>query len=186
MGKVIGVLGLQGAYDKHIKMLEGLECEPKLVRYPEELDNSDGLIFPGGESSTMSKLIDQMNLRDRLLEYDKPILATCAGLILLSQTGGMEQVKTLNRLPLTCQRNAYGRQIESFIAEIELPWNHEKFEAVFIRAPIIDEIKSKDLKVLIKYNGSPVLIQYKNILATSFHPELTKNTAIHKKFVNMI
>lgn len=186
MSKIAGVLGLQGAYNKHKSMLEKLGIDSRIVRYPDELRELDGLIIPGGESSTMSKLTDQMELRKPLLNFDKPILATCAGLILLSENEPTDKVKPLGKLPLTCERNAYGRQIESFTAKIDLNNEKRQFQAIFIRAPKIAQLNSEEIKILAEFDEAPILVQYKNILAATFHPELTEDTRIHEKFIQLL
>ena|SRR6056297_1173118 len=186
MSKVAGVLGLQGAYNKHKSMLERLGVESRIVRYPEELQELDGLVIPGGESSTMSKLTDEMNLRKPLLNFEKPILATCAGVILLSENEPTEKVKPMGKLPLTCERNAYGRQIESFTTDIDLNNDNAQFQAIFIRAPKIAHLKSEEFEILAEFDKAPILVQYRNILAATFHPELTEDTRIHEKFIQLL
>ena len=180
----IGVLGLQGAYAKHIAMLKKMNINSILVKYPEELDNCDGLIFPGGESTTMSKLIDEMNIREMINKFDRPIFGTCAGAILLSQDSGDRRVPTFNKVPVKTHRNAWGRQLESFTAEIELSFSSKPFNAVFIRAPKI--IAPGDgIKVLGTLKSEVVLLQYRNILVSTFHPELTDDTRIHEYFIKL-
>jgi len=186
MSKIAGVLGLQGAYEKHLKMLNRLEIKSILIRYPEEINKCDGLVIPGGESSTMSKLIDQMHLRQPLLDYDRPILATCAGVILLSENKPTQKIQPLGKLPILCQRNAYGRQVESFTTAVKIKNQSKNFTAIFIRAPKISQLNSKEIEVLAKYDNSPILLQWKNILAATFHPELTDDTRIHEKFINLL
>ncbi|MCF7885046.1 MAG: pyridoxal 5'-phosphate synthase glutaminase subunit PdxT [Candidatus Marinimicrobia bacterium] len=186
MSKTVGVLGLQGAYAKHSKMLDQLGIKNLIVRYPDEIEKCDGLVIPGGESSTMSILIDQMDLRKPLQRFKKPILATCAGVILLSENKSSAKVKPLHKLPLLCERNAYGRQIESFMTTIEIQNEHQNFPAIFIRGPKISQIKSNKVEVLAQLDNSPVLVKYKNIMAATFHPELSNNTRIHEIFINLI
>ena len=186
MNKIAGVLGLQGAYEKHLQMLKLLGMESFIVRYPEEIKKCDGLVIPGGESSTISKLSEQMELRKPLADYQKPILATCAGVILMSENEPTDKVKPLNKIPLQCERNAYGRQIESFSADIKLEEDTDPFPAIFIRAPKISKITSDRVNVLAEFEDSPVLVQYKNIIAATFHPELSPDTRIHEKFINLL
>lgn len=186
-GKIVGILGLQGAYQKHIDMLDQLSVKTLLIRYPEEIDKCDAIIFPGGESTTMSKLIDNMGLREKLKNFSGPKFGTCAGAILLSEYCDDERVNTLANVPINTKRNAYGRQIESFVTEIQLSneHNHTPFPAVFIRAPELI-ITNNDVEVLAEYKKKSVLVKYKNILLSSFHPELTNDIRIHKLFINLI
>ena len=186
MTKIAGVLGLQGAYAKHLQMLKMLDNESFIVRYPEEIEKCDGLVIPGGESSTISKLVDQMDLRRPLQNFKKPILATCAGVIMMSENEPTKKVKPLGKLPLICERNAYGRQIESFKTDIEIKDDSEIFPAIFIRAPKIAQINSPEVEVLAEFENSPILVKYKNILAATFHPELSPDTRIHELFINLL
>ena len=186
MTKIAGVLGLQGAYEKHLQMLKLLGIDSFIVRYPKEIEKCDGLVIPCCESSTISKLSEQMKLRQPLRDFQKPILATCAGVILISENEPTDKVRPLNKIPLKCERNAYGRQIESFSADIKLKNELENFPAIFIRAPKISQITSDDVELLAEFEDSPVLVQYKNILAATFHPELSPDTRIHEKFINLL
>jgi len=181
----IGVLGLQGAFAKHIAMLEKLNVRSIQVRYPEELDRCDGLIFPGGESTTMSKLIDEMHIRDHLAMFNRPIFGTCAGAILMSVDSGDSRVPTFNKVPIKAHRNAWGRQLESFISDIELSFDTNPFKAVFIRAPKISD-PGKSVEVLGTLKDEIVLIKYENILLSTFHPELTDDTRIHEYFIKLV
>lgn len=181
----IGVLGLQGAYAKHIAMLKTLKVNTIQVRYPEELDRCDGLIFPGGESTTMSKLIDEMHIRKHLAAFDKPIFGTCAGAILMSSDAGDSRVPVFYKVPVKALRNAWGRQLDSFISEIDLSFHEDHFKAIFIRAPKFFE-PGKDVKVLATLKDEIVLIQYENIVLSTFHPELTNDTRIHEYFIKLV
>lgn len=181
----IGVLGLQGAFAKHMIMLNALNVHTMLIRYPEELDRCDGLIIPGGESTTMSKLISEMEIRDKLIEYDRPVFGTCAGAILMSENSNDPRVATLNRVPVRANRNAWGRQVESFVAPIELSFDKEPFNAVFIRAPKLSHPR-QEVQILGKLNNDIVLVQYGNILLATFHPELTEDIRIHAYFLKLI
>jgi len=184
-GLTIGVLGLQGAFAKHMAMLEKLNIQTVQVRYPQELDHCDGLILPGGESTTMSKLIDEMNIRERLSQFDRPVFGTCAGAILMSEDSGDSRVPTFKKVPVKAQRNAWGRQLESFTAEIDLSFDAEPFKAVFIRAPKLSGL-AKGVEVLGKFKDEIVLVQYKNVLLSTFHPELTNDTRIHEYFIKLV
>lgn len=181
----IGVLGLQGSFARHIAMLDKLGVQTIQIRYPEEIDNCDGLILPGGESTTISKLLDEMKFRDRIQKYNHPMFGTCAGAILLSNNSDNPHVKTLNRVPINTKRNAYGRQVESFIAPVELSFDKKPFNAVFIRAPKLRQL-GKEVTALGTINGEIVLVQYENILLSTFHPELTDDQRIHSYFIKQL
>jgi len=178
----IGVLGLQGAFARHIAMLDKLGLQTMQIRYPEEIDDCDGLILPGGESTTISKLMDEMMFRERIQKYNRPMFGTCAGAILLSNNSDDLCIQTLNRVPINTQRNAYGRQVESFIASVDLSFDKKPFNAVFIRAPKFQQL-GKEVKVLGTSNGEIVFVQYENILLSTFHPELTDDPRIHSYFI---
>jgi len=180
----IGILGLQGAFHKHQKLLDKLSVNTIIVRYPEQLKQCDGLIIPGGESTTMTKLILQMELFEPIADFSKPIFGTCAGAILLSENSNNPQIDNFGKIPVTTQRNAYGRQVESFKEYISID-NSTKFPAVFIRAPKFTNIDSS-VKILSSLNDQPIYLEYNNILLTSFHPELTNDTRIHQHFIDMI
>lgn len=178
----VGVLALQGAFAKHFSMLKALDCEPLLVRYPEELKLCGGLIIPGGESTTMIRLLERHDLFPALTEFSrkKPLFGTCAGLILMAHQLGV--------LDVVIERNAYGSQIDSFTEEIVLEVPEKKgkqsFPAVFIRAPRIKSFSS-EVQVLGLRGDEPVLVQQGHHMAATFHPELTDNTWIHRHFLNL-
>jgi pyridoxal 5'-phosphate synthase pdxT subunit len=182
---IIGILALQGDFDKHKKHLSGLGVKVKFVRLPEDLSSIDGFIIPGGESTTIGKLLDRSNMLEPLkdlISKGLPVYGTCAGTILLAKSiEEYDQVK-LGVMNITVARNAYGRQVDSFETDINLKICKEPFRCVFIRAPVITKT-GKNVKVLGVYNNYPVLIQEGNILASTFHPELTDNTAVHKYFL---
>jgi len=181
----IGVLGLQGSFARHIALLDKLGVKTIQIRYPSEIDNCDGLILPGGESTTISKLLDEMKFRDRIQKYNRPMFGTCAGAILLSNNSDDPRVQTLYRVPINTQRNAYGRQVESFIASVDLSFDKKPFNAVFIRAPKLRQL-GKEVTVLGTINGEIVFVQYENILLSTFHPELTDDPRIHSYFIKQI
>jgi len=183
--KRIGVLGLQGAYQKHLDIIKSLGAEAIDVRYQEQIAGCDGLIIPGGESTTMSKLIDEMGLRASLENFPGMIFGTCAGAILLSDSCDDPRVKTLHRTPLRILRNAYGRQVDSFIDNIDLQFAPEPFRAVFIRAPRLNHLNG-NTEVLARLNGDAVLIKSGNNLIATFHPELTDDSRIHQYFLNCL
>lgn len=184
----IGVLALQGAFEEHIKKINALGAEAFEIRQPRDLDEKpEGLIIPGGESTVMSKLLDELKLRGKLLEYANsgmPVFGTCAGLILLCDKTGDDRCKGLSLLNCTAKRNAYGRQLGSFktvdnfkgIGEIPM---------VFIRAPYIAQA-GNDVEILAEVDGKIVAARQNNILATAFHPELTDDMSVHKYFIDIL
>jgi len=189
----IGVLALQGAFIEHIHMLSGMGVSAVAVRLPGELDGLDGLIIPGGESTTMGKLAVAYDLVDALREFGKlkPLWGTCAGAILLAREIHRPQ-PLLALMDIVIARNAFGRQVDSFIAQLAVPAlavitkENPPFPAVFIRAPIIESV-SGDTAVLANLpDGRIVAARQKNLLATSFHPELTGDARFHKYFLLMI
>jgi len=183
--KQIGVLGLQGAYAKHLAILQQLDVQAVDVRKPEDLEECHGLIIPGGESTTMTKLINEIEMHDALLKFsvDRPVFGTCAGMILMAAKVDDGRVKTLNLLDIEVERNAYGRQIDSFIDELDVTTNGQAFSmrGVFIRAPRIKKM-GDGVEVLASVNGEPVLVQEGHHIAAAFHPELTGETRIHNYF----
>lgn len=181
----IGVLGLQGAFAKHIGILTKIGIPAEVIRYSEQLDSCDGLIIPGGESTTMSKLMDEMAIREKLLVFNRPIFGTCAGAILLSNSNHDPNINPLNLIPLKTIRNAYGRQVESFTSDIELTFDSAPFKAVFIRAPRFCEIND-GIEILGNLANEAVLVRYQNILVATFHPELTDDTRIHCYFIEQM
>ncbi len=185
----VGVLGLQGNFREHVEMLQLLGVETVIVKLPEQLDIIDGLIIPGGESTTMIRIMEDVELKKPLINKIRdglPVFGTCAGMILLSNgVVGYDQ-PTLNAIDIKVKRNAYGRQVESFEVDLTLEFSKDKpFRAIFIRAPKIVEI-GKDVEVLARYENDPVLIVKDKILASSFHPELTEDTRVHEYFLDMI
>tara|TARA_B100000678_G_C18113161_1_gene463512 strand:+ start:276 stop:860 length:585 start_codon:yes stop_codon:yes gene_type:complete len=183
--KQIGVLGLQGAYAKHLAVLQQLDVQAVDVRKPEDLEECHGLIIPGGESTTMTKLINEIDMHDALLKFsvDRPVFGTCAGMILMAAKVDDGRVKTLNLLDIEVERNAYGRQVDSFIDELDVTTNGQAFSmrGVFIRAPRIKNM-GDGVEVLASVNGEPVLVQEGHHMAAAFHPELTGETRIHNYF----
>ena len=183
--KRIGVLGLQGAYAKHLAILQQLDVQAVDVRKPGDLEECHGLIIPGGESTTMTKLINEIDMHDALLKFsvDRPVFGTCAGMILMAAKVDDGRVKTLNLLDIEVERNAYGRQIDSFIDELDVTTNGQAFSmrGVFIRAPRIKNM-GDGVEVLASVNGEPVLVQEGHHIAAAFHPELTGETRIHNYF----
>ncbi len=181
----IGVLALQGDFEAHRKALERAGANATEVRHAGDLRAVDGLIIPGGESTTMLKLLRLENLFEPLREFgrEKPIFGTCAGAILLASEVTNPMQDSLGLLDVTIERNGYGRQIDSRIAQIEL--EGQRAEAVFIRAPVIRRIGS-EAKVLARYLNAPVLVEQGRHLAATFHPELSSDDRIHRHFVQKV
>ncbi len=185
MQPTIGVLALQGDFEAHRNALERAGARAFEVRTARDLERADGLIIPGGESTTMLKVLELENLAAPLRAFgeSKPIFGTCAGAILLASEVLNPPQESLGLMDLTVERNAYGRQIDSCIAAIDL--DGEPVEAVFIRAPAIRRIGPAG-KVLATYLDSPVLVQQGKHMVATFHPELTPDNRIHKHFVEKV
>jgi len=181
---VVGVLGLQGDAAEHAKMLERLGKEARVVKGLRDLEDLEGLIIPGGESTTMGRLIRREGLDEAIKSASFPVFGTCAGAILLARRiAGTEQY-SLGLMGMEVERNAYGRQKESFEAEVEIPALGGSYRAVFIRAPVIKQVDEGE--VLAKYRGSPILVREGRCLAATFHPELTLDLRVHQYFLEMV
>ena len=189
----IGVLALQGDFSEHISMLKKLKVEASEVRLPEHLNGLDGLIIPGGESTTIGKLAVAYNLMEPLQIFGQrhAIWGTCAGAIFLSKDIGRDQ-PLLGLMDIKVQRNAFGRQIDSFETDLDIPelkqatGTKDDYHAVFIRAPIIESVNG-DAKILASIpDGRIVAAQQGHLLATSFHPELTSDTRFHEYFLTLV
>jgi 5'-phosphate synthase pdxT subunit len=180
--KRVGVLALQGDFEAHAKALAAAGAEPVEVRTAEQLASVDGLVIPGGESTTMLKLLNYMDLKQPLIEFakQKPVFGTCAGAILLAKEVLRPAQESLSVMDLTVERNAYGRQIDSRIAQL-----NGDLEAVFIRAPIIRRC-GPGVKVLAEYDGDPVLVEEGRHMVATFHPELTRDLRVHRLFLDKI
>lgn len=185
----IGVLALQGAFSEHIKMLQQLNMETVEVRLPEHLDGIDGLIIPGGESTTIGKLANDYGLIDPLRDFvkAKPTWGTCAGMILLAKNIGVDEQPILGAMDIQVNRNAFGRQIDSFETHIQIDGlAGEPFHAVFIRAPVVTQV-DESVTVLSKLaDGRIVAVQQNHLLATSFHPELMDDLRLHAYFCDIV
>ena len=185
----IGVLAFQGAFLKHVSMLQSLKVLTQIVRTPFDLEKCDALVIPGGESTTMAHHIDSAGIRDPLQDFamNKPIFGTCAGMILLAKEIIDGSVKSLGVLDICVERNGFGRQKDSFSTSIELTLNcsAQSFHSIFIRAPRIKRC-GKEVKILAKLNGEAVLVQQNNYLASTFHPELTEDPLIHNFFLTLL
>ena len=193
MPKKVGVLALQGDFEAHAKALERAGAEPVLVKTPEDLEKVEGLVIPGGESTTMLKIIDETGFRQPLVDFaaQKPVLGTCAGAILMAKEVSNPAQFSFGAVDLTVERNAYGRQIDSRVATIEPDEEFSKrageggMEAVFIRAPIIRRT-GPGVRVLAEYQGDPVLVEQGKHLVATFHPELTSDPRVHQLFLSKL
>lgn len=189
----IGVLALQGDFAEHIKMLKGIGSRAVEVRLPAQLDSLDGLIIPGGESTTMGKLAVYYGLMSPICEFaaQKPVWGTCAGAILLSKDVHRDQ-PLLNLMDIQIERNAFGRQVASFEADLQVPAleaidpENLPYHAIFIRAPLIESVESPAEVLASLPDGRVVAAQQGHLLATSFHPELTLDDRFHRYFLSLI
>ena len=186
----IGVLALQGAFAEHITTLHRLEVETVPVRLPRQLVGLDGLIIPGGESTTITSLMLSYNLRteiSRLVENDLPILGTCAGMILLARKVSDDGIEPVTAMGITVRRNAFGRQRESFETELDIPVLGEKpFPGVFIRAPLIEQVTGEVEVLSCLDNGTIVAARQRKLLVCAFHPELTDDLRFHQYFLSIV
>ncbi|MFZ3101737.1 MAG: pyridoxal 5'-phosphate synthase glutaminase subunit PdxT [Desulfitobacteriaceae bacterium] len=189
MIKRIGVLALQGAFREHRLALEQFRCEVVEVRKTSDLEGVHGLILPGGESTTIGKLLQVDGLGDKIKEMaavNLPIFGTCAGMILLSKRIQNSDQYNLGLMDMTAERNAFGRQIASFEADLNVPaLGSQPVRAVFIRAPFIREI-APNVGILAEYEGKIVFVRQGNMLASAFHPELTGDRRVHQYFVEIV
>jgi pyridoxal 5'-phosphate synthase pdxT subunit len=185
--KRVGVLALQGDFEAHGKALARVGAEPVEVRSAEELRHVDALVIPGGESTTMLKLLDVTGLKEPLREFAarKPVFGTCAGAILIALRVTNPVQESLGLMDIEVQRNAYGRQLDSRIVRLQPEMEGGDLEAVFIRAPIIRAV-SPEAKILARYNGDPVLVEQGRHLVATFHPELGNDDRIHRLFLNKV
>ncbi|MEA2439941.1 MAG: pyridoxal 5-phosphate synthase pdxT subunit [Thermoleophilaceae bacterium] len=177
---VVGVLALQGDFEAHAKMLAALGAEPRVVRTPGDLDGLDGLVMPGGESTTMTLGIERENLAEplrQLVRSGTPVLGTCAGMIMLDR-------EHLGVLDVLARRNAFGRQVSSFEADVPVK-GAGAIRAVFIRAPWVEEV-GEGVEVLAEVDGHPVAVRQGDVLAVAFHPELTGDARLHEWLVDRI
>ncbi|WP_139492638.1 pyridoxal 5'-phosphate synthase glutaminase subunit PdxT [Brevibacillus dissolubilis] len=184
----IGVLALQGAVIEHIRLLESAGVEAAAVKKTEQLEELDGLVLPGGESTTMRKLMDKYGFIDALRQFaseKKPIFGTCAGAILLADRIQGQDDAHLKLMDMKVERNAFGRQKDSFEAALPVAGVAPDYVAVFIRAPYIMEVGA-NAEVLAKYDDKIVLAREGQFLACAFHPELTEDNRLHKYFIDMV
>ena len=185
---VIGVLAMQGDYEEHINILQDLDVSPVEIRNKNDLQNIDGIIIPGGESTTMGKLIRTLDIYDDLkekIESGMPVWGTCAGMILLAKSICNDDTVHLGTMDIEVKRNAYGRQLGSFNTKSNVKGIGEDIEMVFIRAPYIENVDD-NVKVLSVVDNNIVAAKENNMLVTSFHPELTSDYRVHKYFLKMV
>lgn len=185
----VGVLALQGAFIEHEQRLSELGATPVEVRLPEDLNGLDGLIIPGGESTTIGKLATTFGLIEPLREFarDKPTWGTCAGMIFLARDIGIDRQPILGLMDIVVNRNAFGRQIDSFETDLTIKGlDNGPFHAMFIRAPIITEAGPEVDVISRLEDGRIVAAQQGHWLVTSFHPELTKDSRLHARFLKLI
>jgi 5'-phosphate synthase pdxT subunit len=174
----IGVLALQGNFREHAAMLRRLGAEVVEVRLPEQLEGLDGLVIPGGESTAITRLMGLYGFEEAIRRFAGPVLGTCAGMILLDRAH-------LGLVDLEVERNAYGRQLASFEADLELAGEDEPLHGIFIRAPRVAET-GPGVEVLAEHGGVPVLLREGRFLVASFHPELTADTRVHERFLDLV
>jgi 5'-phosphate synthase pdxT subunit len=174
----IGVLAVQGNFREHAAVLRSLGADVVEVRLPEQLEGLDGLVIPGGESTAIARLMRLYGLEDALRAFAGPVFGTCAGMILLDRAH-------LGLVDLEVERNAYGRQLASFEADLELEGEEERLRGVFIRAPRVAEW-GDGVEVLARHDGIPVLLRDGRYLVASFHPELTDDTRVHQRFLELV
>jgi 5'-phosphate synthase pdxT subunit len=183
----VGVLALQGGFAEHIDALHHLGVDAFPVRLPAELESIDAFVFPGGESTTVAKLMRDYSLVDRLnglIAEGLPVLGTCAGMVLLANKISGNDVHPLGAIDIEVRRNAFGRQVDSFEADIVIPaLGQPLYHAVFIRAPLIEKV-GDGVEVLANLpDGSPVAVRERNLVAAAFHPELTPDLRFHEYFL---
>ncbi|HEY0519556.1 MAG TPA: pyridoxal 5'-phosphate synthase glutaminase subunit PdxT [Ilumatobacteraceae bacterium] len=188
--RLVGVLALQGAFAAHQRAIESLGARSRQVRLPGDLDGIDALVMPGGESTTMSKLLTTSGLFDdlkALVGDGLPVLGTCAGMILLATEvlDGRPDQLSFGAIDISVRRNGYGRQIDSFETDLDVEGLDLPFHAVFIRAPKVSAIGS-NVEVLAEYDGVPVVARQGHVMVASFHPELTGDARLHAKFLQEV
>ena len=185
----VGVLALQGAFARHCEVLTDLGAVPLEVRTPGDLDAVDAMVVPGGESTTMSMLLDSSGLRPSLAERladGLPVLGTCAGMILLAVrvTDGRDDQRSFGAIDIDVRRNGYGRQVDSFEDQLSVTGLDGPFHGVFIRAPVVERVGA-DVEVLATVDGVPVLCREGAVLVSSFHPEMSGDGRIHERFLDL-
>ena len=174
----IGILAVQGNFREHAAVLRRLGADPVEVRRPEQLEELEGLVIPGGESTAIMRLVRLYGLEDAIRAFARPVLGTCAGMIVLDR-------EHLGLLDVEVARNAYGRQVASFEADLELAGDERSLRGVFIRAPRVVEA-GPGVEVLAELDGEPALLRQGRLLVASFHPELTDDTRVHERFLELV
>jgi pyridoxal 5'-phosphate synthase pdxT subunit len=174
----IGVLAVQGNFREHAQMLRTLGVDVAEIRKPEQLDGLDGLVIPGGESTTFMRLMRLYGLDTAIAEFAAPVFGTCAGMIVLDRNH-------LGLVDVSVRRNAFGRQVASFETDLDVAGEDEPIRAVFIRAPWVEEV-GPDVEVLATVDGRPVLAREGRFLVAAFHPELTDDTRLHERFLSLV
>ncbi|MBT3216966.1 MAG: pyridoxal 5'-phosphate synthase glutaminase subunit PdxT [Candidatus Marinimicrobia bacterium] len=186
---IVGVLALQGNYDKHLEKLEGLNCPSVLIKYPNQLSEIDGLVLPGGESTSITLLMEQTGFDSAIIDFAKnnPIFGTCAGLIIMSTTSADSSVNPLGLIDIAVKRNGYGRQIKSGFQTVDISFNGQSFSesSMFIRAPQITRI-GPDVEILGTMDNDPVFVKQNHHLASCFHPEMVDNSLMYSLFISLI
>ena len=186
----VGVLALQGAFESHIRILESLGIETREIRDPQSLDDINGLVIPGGESTAISMLLESNKLRgplERRISDGLPVFGTCAGMIMLSAKiiDGREDQVSLRAIDIAVRRNAFGRQVDSFETELEVTGLDTPFPSIFIRAPVVETV-GNGVEIYAAIDDQIVLCGNQTTLVASFHPELSNDSRIHEMFVAMI
>ena len=174
----IGVLAVQGNFREHAATLRRLGADPVEVRKPDQLQGLDGLVIPGGESTTFMRLMRLYGLDEAVREFTGPVLGTCAGMIVLDR-------QHLGAVDIEVDRNAYGRQVASFEADLALAGDGQPLRGIFIRAPRVRDV-GQDVEVLAELDGEPVLLREGRFIVASFHPELTDDTRVHERFLELV
>jgi pyridoxal 5'-phosphate synthase pdxT subunit len=174
----IGILALQGNFREHAHMLRGLGADAVEIRKPEQLDGLDGLVIPGGESTTFMRLMGLYGLDEAVRSFDRPVFGTCAGMIILDRNH-------LDLVDIDVRRNAFGRQVASFETDLDVTGIDSPVRAVFIRAPWVEDV-GPNVEVLAEIDGRPVLAREGRFLVASFHPELTDDTRLHEQFLELV
>lgn len=174
----VGVLAVQGNFREHVQMLRRLGAEAVEVRKPGELDGLDGLIIPGGESTTFTRLMASSGLDEAIRRFDRPVFGTCAGMIVLDRDH-------LGLVDVAVRRNAFGRQVASFETDLAVAGEETPIRAVFIRAPWVEAV-GPGVEVLAEVDGRPVLVREGRFLVAAFHPELTDDTRLHQRFLDLV
>ena len=189
MNRRVGVLALQGDFSQHLAAFKGLDCDAVPVKHAAEVRECDALVIPGGESTTIGKLCQRFGLDEAIMEFNErgaPIWGTCAGMILLAKEIEGSNQWRLGLMDITVRRNAFGRQVDSFEADLAIEGvTSGPFRAVFIRAPLVTEVRA-DAQVLARCDDKIVMVRQGNLLATAFHPELTDDRRVQQYFLNMI